>query len=104
MLKFAAHYQVLNIPLLISGPGIEPGQTDSIASLLDLGRTFLEMADCQPYIGMQGNSLTPILADPAAEVRDSVLVEESYQADFIGSGRDLDLRTLVTDTARLTIY
>lgn len=105
MLKFAAHYHgVLNVPLLISGPGIEPGGTDSIACLLDLGRTFLELADCQPYIGMQGNSLTPLLADPVTEVRDSVLVEESYQADFIGSGRDLDLRTLVTETARLTIY
>lgn len=105
MLKFAAHYQgVLRVPLLIAGPDIVPGDSDSLASLLDLGRTFLELAHCQPYIGMQGASLTPILADATAEIRDSVLIEEEYQADFVGAGKDLALRTLVTDTARLTVY
>ena len=105
MLKFAAHYQgVLHIPLLIAGPEIMPGDTDSLACLLDLGRTILDLANCQPYIGMQGASLRPILDDISAEIRDSVLIEEEYQADFIGHGKDLSLRTLVTDRARLTIY
>ena len=53
---------------------------------------------------MQGASLKPLLDNTDAEIRDSVLIEEEYQADFIGHGKDLALRTLVTDTARLTIY
>ena len=105
ILKFAAHYLgVLNIPMIVAGPGIASGKTESMACLLDLGRTFLEMADCQPYIGMQGESLVPILQDSTAEVRQSVLVEEAYQADFLNVGVDLSLRTLVTPEARLTIY
>ncbi len=105
LLKFAAHYQgVLRVPLLFAGPDILPGDSDSMACLLDLGRTILEMANCQPYIGMQGESLTAVLDDAAAEVRDSVLIEEEYQADFLGVGKDLCLRTLVTETARLTVY
>lgn len=105
MLKFAAHYHgVLRVPLLIAGPDIAPGDSSSLASLLDLGRTILELAHCQPYIGMQGISLTPILQDKSAQVQDSVLIEEAYQADFLGVGSDLCMRTLVTDAARLTVY
>ncbi|MEM7332992.1 MAG: sulfatase-like hydrolase/transferase [Chloroflexota bacterium] len=105
MLKFAAHYQgVLNIPLVIAGPNVSQGQTDSLASLLDVGQTILDVANCQPYIGMQGRSLVPILEDHQATVRDSVLIEESYQADFLNAGKDLCLRTLVTEDARLTMF
>jgi arylsulfatase A-like enzyme len=105
MLKFAAHYQgVLRVPLLISGPGIRPGRSDSLASLLDLGQTVLALSGAKPYIGMQGHSLAPILDEPSTAVRDTVMVEEDYQADFIGHGQDLAVRTLVTQEARLTIY
>ena len=105
ILKFGAHYQgVIRIPFLISMPDTEKGQTDSLACLLDLGRTILDMAGCQPYIGMQGENLRPILEAPISKVRDSVLIEEAYQADFLGIGKNTTLRTLVTKNARLTLY
>ena len=105
LLKFAAHYQgVIRIPMLIAGPEIVPGRTESMACLLDMGRTILELANCQPYIGMQGHSLTPILDNPLAKVRENVLIEEEYQADFLDAGVDLSIRTLVTETARLSIF
>ncbi len=105
MLKFATHYQsTIQVPLLIAGPGIVPGETESLAGLLDLGRTVLDLAECPPYIGMQGHSLRPILEDPAAAVREAILIEEEYQADFLHIGQDLAMRTLVTADARLTLY
>ena len=105
MLKFAAHYQgVLRIPLLMAGPGIDPGESTSLACLLDLGRTILDLAHSEPYIGMQGESLLPVMRDPTVQIRDRVLVEEEYQADFLGHGQDLAMRTLLTKDARLTMY
>ena len=105
MLKIGAHYQgAIQVPLLVAGQGIAPGQTDSLAGLLDIGRTVLDLADCQPYIGMQGHSLRPILEDETAVVRDAVLVEEGYQADLLQIGCDMTMRTLVTADARLTLY
>lgn len=105
LLKFTAHFQgVLRIPMLIATPNIVPGDSDSLVCLLDLARTILDLASCQPYIGMQGGTLRPILDDATAEVRDSVLVEEAYQADFLDASKELSLRTLITENARLTIY
>ncbi|MCB8945084.1 MAG: sulfatase-like hydrolase/transferase [Ardenticatenaceae bacterium] len=105
MLKVGTHYQgATQVPLLIAGGGIVPGKTDSLAGLLDVGRTVLDLADCQPYRGMQGCSLRPILGDETAVVRDSVLIEEGYQADFLHVGCDLAMRTVVTADARLTLY
>ncbi len=105
ILKFASHHQgVIQVPFLIAAPGFDPSQTDSLACLLDIGQTVLDLAGEQPYIGMQGHSLRPVLQDGSAHVRDSVLVEEAYQADFIGLGKDHYMQSIVTDQHRLTIY
>ena len=105
ILKFAAHYQAtVQIPLLISAPGFTPGGTESLACLLDIGRTVLDLAGERPYIGMQGHSLRPVLQDGSAAVRNSVLVEEAYQADFIGLGTDHYMQSIVTAEHRLTVY
>lgn len=105
MLKHAIHYQsVINIPLLIKAPGIEAGQTDSMASLLDIGRTILDLTNCPTYQGMQGHSLVPALHDTSVAVRDRVLIEEGMPLDVTRQGSAYCLRTLVTEEARLTIY
>ena len=45
---------------------------------------------------MQGHDLTPILREPAAQVRDHVLVEEDQLFDLAGLGQPLRMRTIVT--------
>ena len=105
MLKHAIHYLgVLQVPLLIHAPGMAAGKCDSLVSLLDIGQTMLDLASCPEYKGMQGHSLSPILAGSAESVRDRVLVEEGMPVDVTGLGSAYCLRTLVTDDARLTIY
>jgi arylsulfatase A-like enzyme len=105
MLKAGMHYQgCLRVPLTISVPGKTPGRTGSLASSLDLAQTILELAGAPEYYGMQGVSLTPLLDDPKAQVRNHVLVEEDEMFDMARVGGPLRMRTLIRDDARLSIY
>ena len=105
MLKAAMHYDgCIRVPLLIASPNRRPGTCTSLVSSLDLAQTILELAGAEPFLGMQGNSLVPLLDEPSQHVRDHVLVEEDEMFDMLGSGRPLRMRTLVTDEARISIY
>ena len=53
---------------------------------------------------MQGNSLLPLLDDPSARLRSRLLVEEDGPWDYMDAGCPLRMRTLVTESARLTVY
>lgn len=105
MLKTAMHYRaVLEVPLFIAGPGITQGRSHSLVSTLDLAQTICALAGVEPFWGMQGHDLTPILREPAAQVRDHVLVEEDQLFDLAGLGQPLRMRTIVTRDTRLTRY
>ena len=105
MLKTAMHYRaVLEVPLFIAGPGITQGRSHSLVSTLDLAQTICALAGVEPFWGMQGHDLTPILREPAAQVRDHVLVEEDQLFDLAGIGQPLRMRTIVTRDTRLTRY
>lgn len=104
MLKSAMHYEsVIRVPLAISGPGINPGRTTSLASSLDIGSTILDLIGEETLFGVQGSSLRPILNDPAAAIRDQILVEEEQIFPDPDTGRNFNLRSVVTDTCRLTV-
>jgi len=92
------------VPLLISVPGVEAGQREGLAGSIDIAQTLLELTGCTPYYDMQGYSLVPMLTNPAARVRGSVLIEEDQREDIFGTGRPFRSRTLVTDTSRTTLY
>lgn len=76
-LKGFMHYRgTLQVPMLVSAPGLAPGRSQSLACSLDLGPTLMDLCGINGYDGIQGRSLVPILQDPAAEVRDHVLIED----------------------------
>jgi arylsulfatase A-like enzyme len=76
-LKGFMHYRgTLQVPLIIDAPGKLAGRSRSLASSIDLGPTLLELCGIAGYDGIQGQSLGNILADPAATVRDYVLIED----------------------------
>lgn len=67
-------------PLIVWAPGrIAQGVSDSLVSVnLDLGPTFLELAGVPVDPRMQGVSLTPILGNPSAVVRDFAFAEQNW--------------------------
>lgn len=61
------------VPLIITRPGhTEPGRSASLASSIDLAPTILELAGLDGSERIQGVSLAPVIADPAAVVRDVI--------------------------------
>jgi arylsulfatase A-like enzyme len=59
---FTLYDEVLRVPLVIRGPGVEPGA--SIAQqvrLMDLAPTLLELAGVEPLTGVEARSLAPLL-------------------------------------------
>ncbi len=105
MLKGAMHYEgCTRVPLLMSGPGIMPGDCESLISSLDIGPTLLQQAGVQPFHGMQGIDATALLDNPAASIRDEIFIEEDQLNDILHVGVPLRMRTLITPEARFTLY
>ena len=75
--KFSSHYDsVARVPLVFAGPGVESlGVRDPLTELIDLGPTFLEMADLEPLTGANGVSLSPLLRGDEVELHDCVFSE-----------------------------
>jgi arylsulfatase A-like enzyme len=67
--------EIMKVPAVVKAPGLTaPGATtDALTSHVDLARTICGLAGAEPAPGMQGVDLGPVLADPAASVRDQVL-------------------------------
>jgi arylsulfatase A-like enzyme len=63
----------MHVPLYVRGPGVPVNQqTDALATHVDLAATVCGIAAADAP-SVQGVSLEPVLADPAASVRDHVL-------------------------------
>jgi arylsulfatase A-like enzyme len=61
--------EAIQTPLIISAPGMKPGQkTDHIVELIDLYPTLSELAGLPQDPDIQGKSLTPLLKDPLAKL------------------------------------
>ena len=61
------------VPLIISAPGMsEQGQqTDAFAELLDVYPTLCDLAGIEQPSHLQGESLVPVLKDPASSVKET---------------------------------
>ncbi|QYG94882.1 sulfatase-like hydrolase/transferase [Iamia sp. SCSIO 61187] len=106
MLKAAMHYRpALRVPLLVARPGQTVGaESSSLVGSIDVAQTILDLCGVDPYEGMQGHSLRPVLDDPAVAPRDQILVEEDEPFDLAGLGQPLRMRTLITAAGRLSVY
>jgi arylsulfatase A-like enzyme len=97
MLKLAMHFQgCIRVPMVVHVPGATPGRTSSLASSIDLPHTLLDLCGIDEYRGMQGHSLTPLINDPKASVRDHVLIEEDFPLSEFAPGPPTKNRTLVS--------
>lgn len=49
------------VPLVIAGPGFEPKAVDAPVSHVDLAATILELSALEPFPGLRGKSLVPLV-------------------------------------------
>ncbi|MEM9465155.1 MAG: sulfatase-like hydrolase/transferase [Actinomycetota bacterium] len=107
LLKGFMHYRgTLQVPMLIVDPRRKQApRSSSLASSIDLGPTLMDLCGVAPFHGIQGHSLTPILDDAAARVRDSVLIEEDVDAPAgVATPMPATIRSLITEGHRYTRY
>ena len=108
MLKSAMHYvPALRVPLVVADPRRPDShgrRSDSLVSSTDIAVTLMSLGGVEPVAGVQGRDLTPLLDDPSVAVRDVAVVEEDEPFDMAMLRRPLRMRTLVSDTARLSVY
>src|SRR6266487_1911603 len=77
MLKGAEQYQsIVRVPFIWSDPQATdyPAVADALASTLDISTTVLDRARIEPFTGIQGRSLLPLLHGATA-LRESVFIE-----------------------------
>ncbi len=90
----------VRVPLIISGPGIEPGQTsDAMVELIDLNPTICELAGVPVLEGTDSESLVDVFRNGKKEHRD-VVVSELHNCRMARS-RDYKLVSNINDSAEL---
>lgn len=67
------HEEVTRVPLIVDAPGLKSGRSNSIVELVDLYPTLSGLAGLKPPANTQGQSLVPVLRDPAAEVKQGAI-------------------------------
>jgi len=69
------------VPFVVRGPGFPVGVTrDQLAAHIDLAPTFMDAANTQAGLEVDGTSLLPLAADPAVAMGRSLIVEAGPRA------------------------
>jgi arylsulfatase A-like enzyme len=107
LLKGPAHFEsITHVPFIWAEPGeTRPARTtDALSGTIDIAATILDRARVQPYNGIQGTSLLPIIdGNAAAAWRDSMVIEDDQQRSVLGFTAPSRMRTIVTPRWRMTI-
>ena len=109
LLKGPAHYEgITHVPFIWAEPGARPAAiADVLAGTLDIAATILDRARIQPYNGIQGESLLPVMSGQSLVgeglSRESMVIEDEQQRAVLGHRVPPRMRTLVTRRWRLTI-
>jgi uncharacterized repeat protein (TIGR01451 family) len=79
--KLCPYEECAHVPLLIRAPGLTPHSEPALASNIDLAPTIAEFAGVQPGLPVNGQSLVPLLNNPATPWRDALLLENLSGAE-----------------------
>lgn len=92
-----------HVPFIWADPTAGPkGETDILASSIDIASTILQRANIQPYFGMQGRNLFDDIK--TGNGRDALLIEFNDNGPRMGLNKAARTRTVYTPEHRLTIY
>ena len=70
--KHTNYEQAARIPLIVAAPGKAVGKTSALVETVDLYPTLAELAGLPAPQGLDGVSFAKVVADPAAQTRDSI--------------------------------
>lgn len=108
LLKGGLHFQsLIRVPLIWMDPRkTQTNDNETLCSTIDLAPTILGSAGLQQYWGIQGIDLNPqLIGQAGSNTRDALLIEEQpVFDDILGFDDQVRIRTLMTDTHRLTVY
>jgi len=94
--KGTAYDTDVRVPLLVTGPGVVPGQRREVTSNIDLAPTFEELAGLAPAPYRSGLSLVPTFTQPWLVRQSYAFLEHTQQTlaggdpDAAFSGSELD--------------
>jgi arylsulfatase A-like enzyme len=79
--KWLLYEESIHIPLIIADPRhpVENQKSDALVTLVDMAPTMLALGDVAIPAAMQGESLLPLLGDPAAPFREAFFMEHLYR-------------------------
>jgi arylsulfatase A-like enzyme len=107
LLKGAEQYQsIVRVPFIWADPQASgsPARTGALASTIDISATVLDRARIEPFSGIQGRSLLPVVTNGSAAVRDSVFIQYDHQVPSPGSGVPPRVHTLIDGRYRLSVF
>ncbi|MBF9052380.1 sulfatase-like hydrolase/transferase [Roseobacter sp. HKCCD9010] len=104
LLKGPIHNQgTVRIPFIWADPQAPSGtRSAALMSSIDVSSTILDRLGLPQYYGAQGQSMLPALHGEAPE-RDAILIEDDRERIYLNYDRPQRLRTMVTDTHRMTL-
>jgi len=106
LLKGAFAYRgLVQVPFVWAEPGAKRhATTDALCGTLDIAATMLDRVGIEPYNGIQGKSLMPVIEGRADKAHEGVFVEYGAQTPFMGQQGIMAMRSLITERWRITFY
>jgi arylsulfatase A-like enzyme len=95
-------YECVNrVPFFWHHPSVSATVYDGVMTQLDLTPTFLDLADADPVMGMEGLSFAPVLTQESDVHRDAVIVE---RISVLGENEVMKVKMLVTKDWKMLHY
>ncbi len=98
--KGTAYDTDVRVPLIISGPGVDPGKRDELTNNIDLAPTFEDLAGVKPPRYRSGSSLVPSLKNSGSVERNFVFFEHTSATN----GSDPDQAFTGDELSRIPSY
>lgn len=102
----AMYEEITHVPFVARWPGHTPAKStsSSLVSHIDLNGTLMEFFGFEIPKTLQGQSMLPLLHDPAAKVRDEVFIEWGrYEVDHDGFGGYQPIRCVCDGRYKLSV-
>lgn len=106
LLKGPLHYRgLVRVPFIWSDPsGPQGGRSSALTQTTDIAATILDRAGVEPFNGLQGQSLLPLMNSRAETLRERLLIEEEGQRYYLGFEDRVRMRSVITRRNRLSLY